>query len=40
MRSKDKFDDEKKIVDELKKLESIIKKEEKEQLNLQKILAE
>ena len=30
MRPKDKYDDEKKIIDELKKLESIIKKEEKE----------
>jgi hypothetical protein len=30
MRPKEKNDDEKKIIDELKKLDSIIKKEEKE----------
>lgn len=38
MRTKDKNEEEKKIMEELRSLEFIIKKEEREQMNLKKIL--
>jgi hypothetical protein len=38
MRSKEKNDEEKKIMEELRSLENTIKREEREQLNLKKIL--
>lgn len=38
MRNKDKNEEEKKIMEELRSLEFVIKKEEREQMNLKKIL--
>ena len=38
LRNKDKNEEEKRLMDEIRQLDSLIKKEEREQLNLKRIL--